>query len=101
MKELLFLSILEKNDYMGEEEIREYFKKDITEKALKKGYPTDTKFKLALQEIVVGKSNHVACFVFSDTISEEDIKKINANDLIKSGLILLNEELEILETASF
>lgn len=86
---------------MGEEEIREYFKKDITEKALKKGYPTDTKFRLALQEIVVGESKHVACFVFSDAISEEDIKKINSNDLIKSGLILLNEELEILETTSF
>ena len=101
MKELLFLSILDKNDYMGEEDIQEYFKKDITTKAIKKGYPTDTKFRLALQNIEVYDSKYVICFVFSDSISEEDIRKLEVNDLIKNGLILLHEELEILETNNF
>lgn len=97
MKELLFISILEKNELMTEESIKEYFKKDVTLRALKKGYPEKTKFKLGLKEVEKDGQIYVICFVFDKNAEEETISKMNIEELLKLGIFNLYEEIEKLE----
>lgn len=97
MNELLFISILEKNELMTEESIKDYFKKDVTLRALKKGYPEKTKFKLGLKEVEKDGQLFVICFVFDKNTDEESISKITTEELLKLGVFNLYEEIEKLE----
>ena len=97
MKDLLFISLLEKDDILKEEQIKDFFRKDVTLRALKKGYPEDTKFKLILKEMSVDNKLFSVCFVFNGNVSENDLLELTSEDLLKKSVLMLFEENDVLQ----
>ena len=98
MNELIFVSLLVKEDeLLTKEDIFEYFKKDVTIKALKRGYPENTKFRLALKEIKLNNKDYIVCFVFSEDTEVSFIQALSVEDLLMRSFLQMYEEIEKLE----
>ena len=99
MEELIFVSLLEKEeeDFLTKEDIQEYFKKDVTIKALKRGYAENTKFKLALKEISLNNKKYITCFVFSEETDNSVIQTLSVENLLMKAFLQMYEELEKME----
>lgn len=97
MRSLLFISLLEKDDILKEEQIKDFFRKDVTIRALKRGYPEDTKFKLVVKDINIEGVVYSVCFVFDDNVTESDLLELTTEDLLKKAVLKLFEENDIFQ----
>lgn len=96
MENLVFISMLEKEDLMTVDQIKDYFKKDVTIRALKKGYAENRKFKLLLKDFNLKNKTYSICFVFDENAVDKNLQEITSEDLLKIAFLKLYEENDIL-----